>query len=410
MLRPSRPAAAGCPDLRLAVVSPFVDRSHGTERALAELLDLLATRFGCEIYLYARRLDGLAITTSRQNAKPGAGSIYWRRVPSVPGPYVLQFITWLVSNHLCRWWDRVIRARRFELVFSPGINCLDADVILIHAVFKRLAELQLFPSCGLRGIHRRLYYHLLHFLERHIYTDPKVTLATVSQHTAAQIARYFRRNDVAVIPNGVDITVFNSEARARRRSEARQRWSVAPAEHVLLLIGNDWQNKGLAVLLEAAAQCAGFPLRVLVVGEEDPSPWGACVSRLGLAERVMFLPPASDVMDFFAAADIYVAPSLEDSFNLPALEAMACGLPVIVSTRAGVSEWIRDDVNGALLQVPENAAELASILRKLAGDPPAALRMGVAAAETAATLSWGRHAEMIYDLMEKHADAKSRRA
>jgi UDP-glucose:(heptosyl)LPS alpha-1,3-glucosyltransferase len=396
--------------LRLAVVSPFVDRSHGTERALAELLELLATRFGYNIYLYAQRVDDLPIATSVQNTKPDGGSIHWRRVPSVPGPHVLQFVAWLVLNHFCRRWDRIIRGLRFDLVFSPGINCLDADVILIHAVFHRLAELRSGTGRGFRATHRRLYYRLLRFLERRIYTDPNVTLAGVSQHTAAQIARYFHRMDVAVIPNGVDTKVFNPEARARRRSVVREFWSLAGQEKVVLLIGNDWQNKGLPVLLEAAAQCVDIPLRLLVIGEEDPSPWEARASQLGLAGRAMFLPPDGEVMDLFAAADIYVAPSLEDSFNLPALEAMACGLTVIVSTRAGVSEWIRDGVNGVVLQDPENAAELASILRRIAGDPLFVQRLGVTAAETAATLSWDRHAEMVHELLEKGARAKSRPA
>src|SRR5216684_4661430 len=58
--------APGCADLRLAVVSPFVDRRHGTERALAELLERLAGQEHCEIHLYAQRVEDLAL------AQPGA--------------------------------------------------------------------------------------------------------------------------------------------------------------------------------------------------------------------------------------------------------------------------------------------------------------------------------------------------
>ena len=54
--------AAGYSDLRLAVVSPFVDRRHGTERALAELLERLAGDYGCEIHLYAQRVEDLHIS------------------------------------------------------------------------------------------------------------------------------------------------------------------------------------------------------------------------------------------------------------------------------------------------------------------------------------------------------------
>src|SRR5438876_10449520 len=88
----------GYADLRLAVVSPFVDRRHGTERALAELLERLASNEHCEIHLYAQRVDGLAV------AQPGVprahefSAIFWHKVPSIPGPHLLQFLAWLLDR------------------------------------------------------------------------------------------------------------------------------------------------------------------------------------------------------------------------------------------------------------------------------------------------------------------------
>src|ERR1700721_3105912 len=72
-LLPRAPRAAGYADLRLAVVSPFVDRRHGTERALAELLERLARNYGCEIHLFAERVEDLAVTGSRAGAAGGSG-------------------------------------------------------------------------------------------------------------------------------------------------------------------------------------------------------------------------------------------------------------------------------------------------------------------------------------------------
>jgi glycosyltransferase involved in cell wall biosynthesis len=388
--------------LRLAVVSPFVDRRHGTERALAELLERLANNFGFEIYLYAQRVEDLALSDRAKSRDPNAGTLFWRRVPSVPGPHLLQFLFWLWLNRLCRTWDRFFHGLRFDLVFSAGINCLDADVILVHAVFRRLAELhEEAVSSGLRTLHRTLYYRMLRFLERRVYGNPHVALAAVSQHTAAQLHHYFGRTGVPVIPNGVDTRVFHPEARSARRSMARQRWQFAPHEQVLLLIGNDWENKGLPVLLEAAAQCRDLPLRLLIVGQEDPAAFASAISRLQLAGRVSFSGPSADVLDFFAAADVYVAPSVEDSFNLPVLEAMACSLPVIVSTNAGVNECIRDRFDGLLLRDPQNPTELAATLRSLLKDPQGMLRLGENAGRTATSLSWDRHAATMHHLFCK---------
>src|SRR5216684_2257327 len=114
----------GLHELRLAVVSPFVDRRHGTERALAELLERLARQEHCEIHLYAQRVEGLALAQASAAHSPDAGAILWHKVSSIPGPHLLQFLAWLFLNSFCRAWDRWIHGVRFDLVLSPGINCL----------------------------------------------------------------------------------------------------------------------------------------------------------------------------------------------------------------------------------------------------------------------------------------------
>src|SRR5438105_10536165 len=84
----------GYADLRLAVVSPFVDRRHGTERALAELLERLARDYHCEIHLYSQRVEDLVIGPFPSPSGQQAG-IIWHKVPSIPGPHVFQFLFWL---------------------------------------------------------------------------------------------------------------------------------------------------------------------------------------------------------------------------------------------------------------------------------------------------------------------------
>jgi glycosyltransferase involved in cell wall biosynthesis len=386
--------------LRLCVVSPFVDRRHGTERALAELLERLARGYRCEIHLYAQRVEDLELADARAVRPPESGAIFWRKVPSVPGPYLVQFCAWLVLNRIWRFWDRHVRGVRYDLVFSPGINCLDANVIVVHAIFHRLAEIGgNSKNNGPRELHRKAYYQLLCFLERIIYGDPKVVLVAVSNHSVEQLLRYFKRANVPVIPNGVDPKAFNTAVRVGQRDVIRQRWNISDGEHVLLFIGNDWKTKGLLTLLQAAAECCDLPLRLLVVGKEDPAGWAGLISQLHLTERITFFAPVPNVLDFYAAADVYVSPSMEDSFNLPALEAMACGIPVIVSSSSGISEWVQDGVNGLVVKDPLNAGELASALRNLLLNPEMMRGIGVNAALTAAALSWDRHAEAIYSLL-----------
>ena len=397
----------GCPELRLAVVSPFVDRRHGTERALAELLERLARRMHCEIHLYARRVEDLDLDPSPEQRPQDSGALLWHKVPSLPGPQLLQFAAWLCLNSICRAWDRWIHGLRFDLVVSPGINCLDADVVLVHALFHRLRELGReevpeAPGPGLlRRLHRRAYYAHLAGLERRVYSDTGVCLAAVSQRTATLLAQYFHRKDVRVIPNAVDAAQFSPGARLSRRAEARLSRNFQETEFVLLLIGNDWRVKGLPTVLRAMSILRGLPLQLIVVGSEAPDSFRENARSLGVMERCRFEPPRRDVLDLYAAADLYVSPSREDSFGLPAAEAMVCGLPVITSVNAGVSEWMRDGVEGFVLRDPRNPQELSKLLEELYREPERRQRVGLAAAKATLQWTWDRNAAGVWELLKE---------
>src|SRR6266852_1368127 len=359
--------APGCADLRLAVVSPFVHRRHGTERALAEVLERLARKNLCEIHLYSQRVESLALTPPGVARSQDSGAIIWHKVPAIPGPHLLQFIAWLFLNSFRRAWDRWIRGLRFDLVLSPGINCLNADVVIVHALFHRLQELARedhsnSPRPGfLRQLHRRAYYSLLAGLERRIYSDPKVSLAAVSQRTAALLRDYFRRQDVRVVPNGVDNAQFSPSTRLARRPEARLRRNFQEIHFVLLLIGNDWRVKGLETVLRAVAALRDLPI-------------------LLIAAR-------------------------EDSFGLPVAAAMACGLPVITSTHAGVAALVRDAVEGFILPQFDDSQGLARILHRLYTDEALRQNAGDAAAKAALQWTWERNAADVWELL-KDASAK----
>jgi UDP-glucose:(heptosyl)LPS alpha-1,3-glucosyltransferase len=390
--------------VRIAVISPSVDKQHGTERAAAEFIERLVARHNDHVDLYAQRVSDLNPKLLSDDASDDREKITWHRVNNFPGPHLMQFIGWLFLNRRARRRNQ----RSSDVIFSPGINAFDADVILVHAVFHRVAELQQSrPSKGLRGLHRNLYYALLCFLERRVYKNPRIKLAAVSRHTAGQLARYFARNDVTVIPNGVDSDHFSPQAIAVQRERCRQLWNCSPQDFVILLVGNDWRNKGLATLLQAIAQCRDLPLRLLVVGQDERTVFRAQAEKLSISERVQFLPPVEDVRTVYAAADLLVAPSLEDSFNLPALEAMSCGLPVIVSPRAGVSEWLTTAKDSIVLNDPEKAEELSAAIQKLAQDPSARNAMAANAIQTAKKLSWDAHTGQLRKLLAQAAEEKA---
>ena len=396
--------------MRLAVVSPFLDRQHGTEVCVIEQIERLVRTGRCSVELYSQKVSQLNGVRPAALVLPGEQvDIRWHQVSDIPGPHLIKYLWWFGANYWQRRQDKRSGRVRPDIVYSPGINCPDADVIVVHIVFHAFYE-QVRSELALhrlpfrswpRVVHRKLYYKLVKSLERKIYSDRRVRLMAVSSLVARQLKVHFQREDVVVIPNAVDTLRFTSEARITKRVAARQSLSYQDSEFLLLLIGNDWKKKGLDALIEASALLKDLPLQILVVGADEPALYHLLIEKLGVQQRVRFEKPSMDVLTFYAAADLYVGPSLEDSFGLPILEAMACGVPVIASANAGASELVHDGETGLILRDPRNETELASLIRKIHGDDTLRTSMGAAASRyVASNCNWDENAEKTWQVLK----------
>ncbi len=398
--------------MRLAVVSPFLDRRHGTERCIIEQIERFLGEPDCEIHIYSQAIQDLDVVLFNALSSPSPPrKPIWHRIPTLPGPHLFNFLWWFFANQALRKFHRAFRSLSFDLVFSPGINCTDAGAIVVHIVFHEFFRL-VHPDLRLRDapvsnwpivLHRLLYYRLIMALENRIYRNPKVSLAAVSQLTAREITAHFARQDVTVIPNAVDLTRFNLPERLRRRAQVRQAMQISDSDFVLLLVGNDWKKKGLTSLLNAVAANRHLPLRLLVVGRDDRAPFLEQIRKLDLEGRVLFPEPSLDVMQFYAAADVYAGPSLHDSFALPPIEAMASGLPVITSASNGGSQIITEGLDGFVLDNAEDTAALARLIARLYEQPELRLSVGENAARTAQSYTWERNASETWQFLRRAA-------
>jgi len=380
---------------RIAVISPFIDKRHGTERRVAELVSRLSEEY--EFHIYSTRVEDVDL-----------GRVVWHRVPRLRAPHFIAYMWWFLANQTIRWRHKR-RGMVPDLVYSPGVNCFDADVISVHIVFGQFRR-QAAHALGLkqnpftawpRILHRRLYYRLIAALEPVIYSRPGVRLAAVSNKIATDLKeRCSVPGEITVIYNGLDLGCFSPQNRSRLRDGSRHALSIRDDEFVLLLIGNDWRNKGLNCLIAAMAEIADSRLRALVVGNDDAHPFFSSIARLGLADRITFCPPRADVEAYYAAADVYVGASLDDAFAQPPAEAMACGLPVITSRTNGGSEIIANGCSGLVLENPLDSHMLARMIKDLMSDPALRTRLGAAACETASQYTWDRNVCQMRDLFE----------
>jgi len=165
-----------------------------------------------------------------------------------------------------------------------------------------------------------------------------------------------------------------------QKSEARAGLDLPATGRCLLFVGNDYRKKGLPVVLDVLASLPADVFLVVVGTTAEIAGFRDQVQALGLAQRVFFLGSLQDVSPAYMAADVLVHPTLEDTFAMVVLEAMAHGLPVVVSgpRYCGISGLLANGVNAIVLDDPRDAAHLQQVLARMLDDPAfqAQLRQG----------------------------------
>lgn len=207
---------------------------------------------------------------------------------------------------------------------------------------------------------------------------------------------------VDVVHPGVDIDTFGSG----RQAQARTALGIDPEQRVLLFAGRIQPLKAPDVLVRAAAQMVrGQPerrknLRVVVVGGasgsglDRPTALADLAAELGVDDVVRFVAPVAqrELADWYAAATVVCVPSYNESFGLVALEAQACGTPVVAARVGGLTTAVADGVSGLLVD-GHDPADYAAALGAIAYDPALRDAMGAKAVEHAAGFSWDVTAE-----------------
>lgn len=185
-----------------------------------------------------------------------------------------------------------------------------------------------------------------------------------SRMVAAEIRRWFAlaEDRLHVIYNGVDLEVFHPRVREQYRRGIRDKLGIGEAEPLFVFVGSGFERKGVPQLLRALAQVQAAQLAV-VGKDKDELRMRELSRKLGVRARVHFIGPQEDVRPWYGASDCFVLPTLYDPFPNAALEALACGLPVITTSACGAAELLEHGCNGYVCQDPLSVEELASCIR-----------------------------------------------
>jgi len=289
---------------------------------------------------------------------------------------------------------------KYDIVHSQGLNCfIGMNIITAHA-FKSLQD----------KIVKGSYDFKDYFMERLVFNQAKVIIAP-SNLAKKSLVKFYKipEDKIRVIYHGVDIEEF-SPATPSERHNLRKKYGMNDDSFVILFIG-EFKRKNLDDVLMALSKL-NKNIKLIVVGGKragDKTYYMKMIEHLKLTSRVLFYDFVSQkqLLELYRISDIYILPTLYDTFGLTVLEAMAVGLPVIVSRRAGVSELLLNTSVEEYFILNEISVEgIRKRLELLMSDETLRRKLGLIARKIAEKWTWQKTAEETLKIYEEAVKVK----
>ena len=328
--------------MKIAIIRKKYTYHGGAEGFSGRFIDLLAAG-GHEIHIYAIRWQ----------ADETHPNIHFHKVPAVSGGSFLRDLTFAVSSYVLlrkqRKYFDIIQSHDktlYQDIYRAGDGC--------HIEWLQ----QRWIRTGLAGkisILCNPYHWLILLIERAILRGNRFSLIiAISNMVKYNIVQHYgvSPEKIEVIYNGVDLDRFNPDNREKYRREIRVRFGMTEKDFVILFVGSGFERKGVKYLLRAV-ESIPEPVTVMIVGR------GAVKGEtMPKRQKIIFCGPQKDIERYYAAADIFVFPTMYEPFGNVHLEALASGLPVITTKYSGAAEIIADGEQGFVIDRPEDIASL----------------------------------------------------
>lgn len=311
----------------------------------------------------------------------------WRHLATIIAvPLFTLFATW-----------RAYRTRGAKIILSHG-DSLIGDVCIVHAVNRAsLAEKR---RAGYYGwllnpsnlwVAWRDWWMLRGLRYRRI--------VAISERVRAQLKQHYKVPDdcIVTIPNGINLSRFDPK-NASARIEVRRSFGISEDVPLVLFVGSQFQLKGLEFAIRALAEMNTKAV-LLVVGGDSAAPFKRLAEQLGVSERVIFAGSRTDLPRVYPAADVFVLPTLYETFALVCLEAMASGLPVLACSVGGIEDYLRDGENGFFIQ--REPHDIADKLDRVLSDRNLQRHLREGGLATAGNYAWEKIAKQYLQLFEE---------
>jgi UDP-glucose:(heptosyl)LPS alpha-1,3-glucosyltransferase len=329
--------------MKIAFILQKYNKKGGIEKCTAELCQRLAGKHDVHVF-----------TTSYDDYDGDKIKFHIIDNLKLPKPFFM-IEHWLFLRKA----TSVANKLDFDIVHG-GFN---PDVITAHSCNRAWIEFKKQNREFLRYLlnpaqHIRLY------MEKQLYNNQKLKkVIAVSEGTKKEVLNYYKlpKEMVTVIPNGVDAKIFsrNDEDRIVLRKE----YNLEEDDIILLFVGNEFLRKGLDVAIKALALLDNKRIKLCVVGGADKARYINLAKKLKVMDRLIFAGKSVEVEKYYSMADIFVFPTKYEAFSLATLEALAAGLPLIISKVNGAKEVIQEGNTGYLVnRIPREIADKVSLI------------------------------------------------
>ena len=370
---------------RIAVVIPKYGLVGGAEGFAAEFTERIAADPRFEVHVFANRWAD------------SSGRIVFHQVP------IVRFPNFLTTTSFA-WFARreISAAGPFDLIHTHD-RIFRADVYTMHGIPHRW---------WVREVRRKrmsLFDRALARVEDRLVSEGGCRrFLAVSELTRKIFLGEYPIDPVrvTVVHPGIDASPYAKLDRERCRREIRGRFGIVPDEPLILFVSMNFAIKGLDHILRGLGclrrKNPEKRFRLLVIGRGDQKAYGRLARELGLGDAVVFAGAVAreKLPEFYLAGDLYAMLSRFDTFGMVVLEAMAAGLPVLISGSVGARDIVREGENGFVVENPTDPEAIAErIETMLNGD--ARERMGREALKTAGENSWDMAVARVLTVYEE---------
>ncbi len=374
--------------MKIAVVIPKFGLVGGAETFASKLTETLAQREDLHIHVFANQWS------------QGNSPITFKKIPIIPFPRFVRPISFAYFS------KKRISLEEYDLIHSHD-RIFSMDLVTMHGIPHER---------WIREVRRKspgLFDRSTSWVEGKGLRGPPIPLVMpVSSLVKEKLIKQYDIPEarIQVIHPGVSMERFPVGHREKYRHEIRQMHGLSPHDMVCLFVGMNFEIKRLELVMRGIAGLGRADgtlgrVKLLVVGKGRMDWYRRMAYDLDISDNVIFAGVRHDVEKYFLASDFFAMPSTFDTFGLAVIEALAAGIPVIISRSVGARDLIEEGEQGFILKhnpSPDDFREKLTVLL----NEDRRIKMGEKAREVALRHTWRHTADKVTDCYRLYASEK----